>query len=334
MLSSDRLTSARTAGYVVAVTLALVSATVFGPVVWNAASSSTNPTVAVITLEGPTNDQNVNRVTRQLREARQNDSVAAVVLRLDSPGGPASASSEFYLAVNRTASQLPVVAYVRGLAASGGYYGIAPADSIVVKSGSTVGSIGTVVQVPSSAVESAGQRSDTFIRTGPDKAQISLDGLRERLQILQAGFVGTVMQHRGDELSLSRTEVANGRAYLGATAVRNGFADEIGDLGTAIERAATLADDIEGDDYAVDYREARPTQLSLSIGDSRVTRVEGDVVYVATEGEANALPDGFVRPVRYWMVWGVPAAPPDDPAAGAGENTSTATATPTPGGQG
>lgn len=292
------------AAYVVVVTVLVVLAAVAAPIVWNLGSTAAadNPTVQVVTLRGGTTDANVNAVSNTLREARNNDSVAAVVLRIDSPGGPVAPSEELYLAVNRTAAEMPVVAYVEGSAASGGYYGIVPADEIYVKPSSTVGSIGVIVQAPLSAVEQAEQVSGTFVRSGPDKAQIDQDRLREDLERLQRAFVGTVMTHRGDELTLTREEVENGRTYLGTQAVQNGFADRIGDIEAAIEAAADRSDRIDGDQYDVAYT-TRQVQVTLSIQAAAVEEVDGNTIYYT---EADAGESEFVRPVRYYAVWGVP----------------------------
>jgi protease-4 len=266
--------------------------------------------VAVITLRGETGDQNVNRVVQQLREARTDPNVEAVVLRVDSPGGPVDSSEEFYLAVNRTANEIPVVAYVEGLAASGGYYGILPAETIVVKPSSTVGSVGVIVQAPLSAVEQAQREREGFVRSGPDKAQITVDGLRSEIETLQQAFVGSVLFHRGDDITLSDSEVANADVYLGAAAVENGFADRIGDIGTAIERAAELADGIEGDRYEVDYRSSVPTGPGLFSEAERIERADG-VVYVVSEDRDNG-PE-FVQPVRYYAIWGIPVDDSETP---------------------
>ena len=294
------------AAYVVVVTLLVVLAAVAAPVAWNLGSNtaSDNPTVQVITIRGGTTDANVNAVASTLREARNNDSVAAVVLRVDSPGGPVAPSEELYLAVNRTAAEMPVVAYVEGSAASGGYYGIVPADEIIVKPSSTVGSIGVIVQAPLSAVEQAEQVTGTYVRSGPDKAQIDQDRLREDLERLQRAFVGTVMAHRGDDLTLSREEVSNGRTYLGTQAVQNGFADRIGDVEAAIETAADRSDRIDGDRYDVAYT-TRQVQVTLSIQAAAVEEVDGNTIYY-TEADPDATESGFVRPVQYYAVWGVP----------------------------
>jgi len=318
--------SATAVVYVVVVVVAVLIGTVLAPVVWSATQGDGgdgDPSVSVITLRGGTDPGNVNRITDDLRAARTNDSVEAVVLRIDSPGGAVASSEEFYLAVNQTASRMPVVAYVEGTAASGGYYGIAPADSIFVKPSSTVGSIGVVVQAPLSTVEEAGRTSRTFLRTGPDKATVSKDSIRNQMETLHNAFLDTVLTHRGDELSLTRSEVALGRAYLGPTAVRNGFADETGDLDAAIEEAASLADGIDGDGYDVAFREpVTPAETSVTLSDADVARVEGNVVYVDATDEG----DQFREPVRYYAVWGIPVA--DGESASGSGTAGNATATP------
>ncbi len=306
-MSSERgIAASSVTVYAVVIAAALVTVAVLAPALASVVQTTEDgdPTVSVITLRGGTGDQNVNSVTEDLREARTNASVEAVVLRIDSPGGPVDSSEEFYLAVNRTASEMPVVAYVEGSAASGGYFGIAPSDEILVKPSSTVGSIGVIVSAPLSAVERAAQQGETFVRSGPDKAQISKDGIREDIEVLQAAFVGTVMQHRGDELTLSEEEVASGDVYLGAEAVENGFADDVGDLDAAIERAAALSPEIEGDRYDVDYG-TTSFSLGVSVDLADVERVDGNIIYVD-----RSEPDRteFVQPVEYYAVWGVPAA--------------------------
>jgi protease-4 len=316
-MSSERgIAASSVAVYAVVIAAALVTVAVLAPALASVVQTteSSDPTVSVITLRGGTGDQNVNSVTEDLREARTNASVEAVVLRIDSPGGPVDSSEEFYLAVNRTASEMPVVAYVEGSAASGGYFGISPADEILVKPSSRVGSIGVIVSAPLSAVERAGQQSETFVRSGPDKAQISKDGIREDIEVLQAAFVGTVMQHRGDELTLTEEGVASGDVYLGAEAVENGFADSVGDLSAAIERAAALSPEIEGDQYNVDYGQTN-IGISISLSAADVERVNGNIIYVD-----RSEPGGteFVQPVEYYAVWGIPAAKANTNVTGEG----------------
>jgi len=302
----ERSDSTTAALYVIVVVVAVLISTVLAPVVWEAAqpsASDDDPSVAVVTLRGGTDPGNVNQLTEDLRAARTNESVEAVVLRIDSPGGAVASSEEFYLAMNRTAQEMPVVAYVEGTAASGGYYGISAADEIVVKPSSIVGSIGVIVQAPLSLVEQEQRTRSTFLRTGPDKAMISKDSIRTEMETLQNSFLNTIMHHRGDELTLHRDEVARGDTYLGPVAVGNGFADTTGDLDAAIESAAGMAEGIDGEEYDVTYLEpVTPAQQTLALAGD-VEQVDGDVVYVDAAGDDGTQ---FEEPVKYYAVWGIP----------------------------
>lgn len=291
--------------FAIVTAIAVLTGTVLGPaIVGLVGTANDRPTVAVVTLRGGTDDANVNAVAKQLRDARANSSVGAVVLRIDSTGGPVDSSEEFYLTVNRTARSMPVVTYVEGAAASGGYYGIVPSDEIIVKPSSTVGSVGVIVSAPLSAIKDSNYLRESFVRTGPDKAQISKDSIRKELEILQASFVDTVMTHRGDDLTLSADSVAEADTYLGTEAVENGFADRIGDLGLAIKRAATLSREIESPQYDVLYfDEAGPT-FGFVLGEIDVSTADTDVVYVESDDQTAR---EFVKPVTYYAVWGVPA---------------------------
>ena len=298
--------------YTVVIIAGILIGVFIAPNIWSAASDAggaDRPSVTVITLQGGTTDETVDAIKRDLRDARTDDSIEAVVIQIDSPGGPVDSSEELYLAVNRTAQQMPVAAYVEGAAASGGYYGIVPADRIFVKPSSTVGSVGVIVQAPLSAVDQQEQVLKTYIRSGPDKAVITRDGLRQELQMLQNAFVGSVMRHRGGELTLSREEVSAADTYLGPEAVQNGFADEIGDLHSAIEYAAARAGDLErtrldGDSYDVVYENPPLSDSTVVIESGSVEKVEGNIVYVdQTDSDQE-----FVRPVRYYAVWGVPSS--------------------------
>ncbi|QLH77634.1 S49 family peptidase [Halosimplex rubrum] len=305
----DRTDSTKTTTvlYVIVVVVAVLIGTVLAPVVWSATQSSSgdsgDPTVSVITLRAGTDAGPVNDIKEDLRQARTNESVEAVVLRIDSPGGAVASSEEFYLAVNRTAAQMPVVAYVEGTAASGGYFGIAPADRIFVKPSSTVGSIGVIVSAPLSTVEQSEAQSKAYLRTGPDKATTEKDQLREQMETLHNAFVDTIVKHRGANLSMNRSGVAHGEAYIGPAALRNGFADEMGDLNSAIAEAATRADGIDGDQYNVDYNEpVSPSGGSIVLSEDPA-RVDGNVVYVDGSDDGGT---EFQQPYEFHAVWGVP----------------------------
>jgi protease-4 len=193
-------------------------------------------TVAVVTLDEPITGGAADKTVRELRQIRHNNSIDAVVLRVDSGGGAVTGSEAQYRAVRRLAETKPVVTSVRTTAASGAYYTILPSDQIYAEPSSMVGHVGVIASFAGTEGVPAQMTS------GPDKATGgTIDEYRAKLEALKRSFVGTVMQERGDEISLSRTEVAQAKIYIGAEAVQNGYADEIGGLETAIHDAASRA---------------------------------------------------------------------------------------------
>lgn len=236
------------------VVVGLVVGVALAPYAWNYATQPEG-TVAVVEIQGSITGETASGVVQNLREARQNDSIQAVVLDVDSPGGAASASEQLYLAVKRTAAEMPVVTSVTGTAASGSYYAAIPSDDIYVTPASVVGSIGVRATLPGGGVP-AGE-----VVTGPDKGSGSTeDGVRQRVETLRRAFVGSVMAERGDTLDLTREEVSHAKVYSGAEGVNVGLADEIGGIDATIAAAASDAD---LDDYEVTRMEApQPSLLS------------------------------------------------------------------------
>ncbi|WP_136716023.1 S49 family peptidase [Halorientalis salina] len=243
---------------VVAVVAVLIGAVMapYAAGVTRGLGQSSPDAVAVVTIEGPITSGSVDRVRDDLREARQNESIQAVVLEVNSPGGSVPASESLYLAVNRTAAEMPVVASVEGVGASGGYFGMLPADRIYVTPGSLIGSVGVVATAPT------GAQPPGAITSGPDKGSgFTREEALAQAETLRSEFVGTVMEERGSELDLTREQVSYAKVYLGSRAVENGIADRIGDQDTAIAHAASRAD---LDDYAVVEKEP-PQQQGISL---------------------------------------------------------------------
>jgi protease-4 len=193
--------------------------------------------VAVIEVPGLISPQTADPVIDGLVEARQNESIAAVVLKVDTPGGSLSATEEVALEVERTAAEMPVVASVDQMAASGGYYVSAPADEIHANPSAMIGSVGI-----NFAYIDAGAATGTTIQSGPDKSGgYTEEEAIEMAEVMVNGFYGMVLDHRGDELELSEAELAHAKVYPSQEAVHNGMIDEIGTTRTAINRAAELA---------------------------------------------------------------------------------------------
>jgi protease-4 len=192
-----------------------------------------------------------------LRRALNDDSVKAVVLRVDSPGGSSFASDVIAGEVAALqAAGKPVVASMSSSAASGGYWISAGADRILASPSTITGSIGIFGMLPTyqRTLEAIGVGVDgvgSTIWAGefrPDRKMS--DHARQLFQmVIDDGyddFISRVAEHRGmnkDEVD----QIAQGRVWTGVDALHNGLVDELGSLKDAIRVAAELAELTEGD---------------------------------------------------------------------------------------
>ena len=238
---SKRVRSALAAAsrsYAVIAVVALLVGALVAPTAFGAAMEYGESTekVAVVEVGATIGPGTAEPVEEGLQEARQNESIEAVVLEVDTPGGSLAATEALALEVERTAEEMPVVVSVSQMAASGGYYVSAPADEIYAKPSAMVGSVGI-----NFAYVDAGTPG-TAIQSGPDKSGgYTEEEAIEMAEIMVNGFYGMVLDHRGDELELTEEELAYAKVYPSQQAVHNGMIDEIGTRETAIQRAAELA---------------------------------------------------------------------------------------------
>jgi protease-4 len=199
----------------------------------------------------------------QLREARDDEAVKAVVLRIDSPGGSVFASEVIRREVaGLRESGKPVVASMSGLAASGGYYIAMGADRIVASPATLTGSIGVIAMIPTfqRTLEKLGVHSDGVgttalsgeFRVGRPLGEASRAILQQGIEHEYRQFIGHVAKARGKTVE-QVDAVAQGRVWAGADARELGLVDELGGYQHAIELAAELAK--LGDDYEVDFRD-------------------------------------------------------------------------------
>lgn len=244
MVSKSPPALSRRQQFVAVVLAAALIGAALAPFVYGA-TDRPEDTVAVVTIEGPVVGSTAENVEDELREIRANDSVKAVVLKIDTPGGAPAASERMYTSIQRTSQEMPVIASVQGFSASGGYYAMLPADEIYVLPTSITGSVGLAAGAPDATAPVEGP-------SGPDKRGSNPIERWATQETLADVFIDTVMEQRGDRIELSREEVSKADIYLGVTAVENGFADEIGDVDAAIKEAANRAD---LDNYVVDERD-------------------------------------------------------------------------------
>ena len=223
------------------------------------------PTIAVVTCEGTivngrggpqflpfgSSNAGADTIAAALREVAADDSVSAIVLRVDSPGGSVTASETIWREVTRARERgKPVVASMGAMAASGGYYVSMDADAIVANPGTITGSIGVLSGklVVRDLKERLGVGSDT-VRTNANADVWSVDELftpeqqadREaEADLFYTDFVERVAE--GRKLSAEAVDaVARGRIWTGADALERGLVDELGGFRTAVRRAKVLA---------------------------------------------------------------------------------------------
>jgi len=228
--------------------------------------------VAIVPIEGIISDMQdragfslVDVVKAQLKKAREDDDVKAVLLKVDSPGGEVLASDEISraLADFQKKSDKPVVVSMGSLAASGGYYVSAPCRWIVANEMTITGSIGVIM----SSWNYRGLMSKVGIRPFTYKSGKYKDMLsgsrdpneippeeREMLQrlinetyerfkeVVSEGrkYAHEKNQDEGKALATDWTDYADGRVLSGKEAHQLGFVDELGNLDTAVERAKEL----------------------------------------------------------------------------------------------
>ncbi len=255
-------------------------------------------TVAVVPVEGGINGGNAASLTERLTRARQNPQIKAIVLHVNSPGGGAPSSEAMYLQVARTAKQMPLVTVVGSMAASGGYYTIAPSDTIFVKPSTLIGSVGVFFTVP----QEIGPL-DGLITTGPNK--LSGADLREwyyKTESIRRAFTSAVMTNRGDRMSITAQELSYAKLYTGAEAVENGMADRHGGLQEGIDHAAKEAGLTSYDVKVLGYAGTRTfiTRSNYIHSDAEQKELVSPSVYVGVPESAAApnilmLPPSVVR---------------------------------------
>ena len=195
----------------------------------------------------------VSLFVQQLRRAEEDDSVKAVVLRVNSPGGTVTASDTMYEALVRFKAKThkPVVASFQEIAASGAYYVSCGADKIVTQPTSLVGSIGVIFQTfqIDGTLAKLGVTA-TAVKSGPNKDSASpFEPLQPKDRALlqhlvdefYARFKAIVVENRPLAGSPDLATLTDGRIFSGADATKLGLADQTGMLEDAIELARTEA---------------------------------------------------------------------------------------------
>lgn len=193
---------------------------------------------------------------RTIRKLAADDSVKAVVLRIDSPGGSALASDLLWHELRALKEKKPLVTSVAGMAASGGYYMACASTKIVAERTSIVGSIGVVGGkiVVDEALQEVGVNAVTFPANKADGAaaraaylspfapwdETTREKVRRQMSQIYELFLSRVSEGRAMPVDVIRA-VAEGRIWSGVQGQRLGLVDELGGLGRSLDIARKLA---------------------------------------------------------------------------------------------
>jgi protease-4 len=223
----------------------------------------TKEKVAVLTIEDVILDS--DKYLESLNKIRKNNSVKAIVVRINSPGGAVGPSQEIFSELLSIKDKFPVVASMGAVAASGGYYIACAADTIYANPGTITGSIGVIAQFLSykdllewAKIDVEVIKSGKFKDVGSPFRTMNEEDKRYFQQLIDNvfnQFKTTVSITRGiNENDL--TTIADGRIFSGEQAQDLNLIDELGNLNDAIAYAAKQGG-IEGDPELIHYPEKK-----------------------------------------------------------------------------
>ena len=237
------------------------------------AAHQSGPTVALIYATGMLargggdgngltgSESATDALTRGFRLAREDKNVRAIIFRIDSPGGSATAAETIWAAVNRAhVAGKPIIVSMGDVAGSGGYYIAAPADKIVAEPATLTGSIGVVAGKPvigglmqklgaSAGGLQIGANADMF-SIFQDFSPGGHDRLNAVIDDIYAGFKHRVAE--GRKLSDDGVEaLAKGRVWSGVDAQMRGLVDTLGGFHTALDLAKRAAGIAPGQDVTL-----------------------------------------------------------------------------------
>jgi protease IV len=286
-----------------------MGSTTTGPALIN---SGFGDAIAVVRVEGTilsgdsansSADAVSGTVISELLSANADPSIKAIILRVDSPGGSVTGSSQIWETINEL--DKPVVASMASMAASGGYYVSAPADYIIARPDTLTGSLGVIMTMydATELMEKVGLKV-IDITSGENKAIGSMfaEMTPEQQAILKTltdesytEFVRVISEGRG----LTTEEVlamADGRVYSGRQAFELGLVDQLGNFDDAIDKAAELGG-IEGDPNVVEFERIPTFQDMLTGFSSQVGKTDAErALDLMSEFTAPSLEYRYVGP--------------------------------------
>lgn len=267
------------------------------------------PKIGVVELNGqitgdPSNGIHGRTEAEQIRDFAEDESVKAVLVRIDSPGGAVAPAQEIWEEIRRTRQKKKVVCSMGQVAASGGYYIAVACDRIVANPGTLTGSIGVISQfLNAKELVAAAKLQAVTLKTGAlkdtgspfrefnDQDRVYFEGL---LSGIFDQFMQAIAEGRGKTIEEIRP-VADGRVLSGAEALEVGLVDKLGNFRTAVDELMALAG-LEGEPQLV-YPEKEEMLPFMKLLRSGARTAAGEVTRGAVEGltgQAGALQSGVL----------------------------------------
>lgn len=221
--------------------------------------------IARLNIDGIIVDDRVREET--LIEIADNDTVKALIVSINSPGGTFTGGDNLYQSLREIAEKKPVVAVMGGTAASAGYMIAIAADHVIANAGTITGSIGVIMQTAdvTGLMEKIGIKP-IVVKSGPLKAQPNpMEPFGAEARSVTEGiirdfydlFVEIVIERRNLSPDVAYT-LADGRIYSGRQAVANGLVDAVGRERDAIKWLSTehdISDQLPVRDVEIDYKD-------------------------------------------------------------------------------
>lgn len=211
-------------------------------------SFSLRDKIGIVTVEGVIADS--REITEQLDEFGEDNSIAAVVLRVDSPGGGVAASQEIYDAIIELKKKKKVVASMGSVAASGGLLVACAADKIVANPGTITGSISAIMHfanveelLKKVGVKSSVIKSGEYKDIGSPLREMTPEEkviVQDLVDDIYNQFVEVIVRDRKMPPEKVK-EIADGRVFSGRKAKELGLVDFLGDMSSAVKLAGKLA---------------------------------------------------------------------------------------------
>jgi protease-4 len=219
--------------------------------------------IGLVEIEGGMYES--QEIIDQIEDHRKDNSIKAIILRIDSPGGSVAVSQEIYHAAIKAKEEKPVIASMETVAASGGYYAALGATKILANPGTITGSIGVRMEhvvlkdlLRWAKIEYETLKSGKFKDIGSFDRSLTEEErklLQDLLTDIHTQFKEAVAEARNLELE-DVEKLADGRVFTGKEAFENGLVDQLGGWIDAVELAKGLGN-IEGEPRIVQKKKFR-----------------------------------------------------------------------------